>query len=80
MGMNDPEWVKKLEAEPCTCEPCSSCNGRGTVYWLLGKYCGPNHPCDDLADTEPCEECHGGVVELCDRCAALEDYDTWSRN
>lgn len=72
--MTQPERVTKLESEPCTCEPCSLCRGSGTVYWLLGKYCGPHHPCDDLADPEPCDYCHNGVVDLCDRCAQLEDY------
>ena len=69
-----PEWVKKLEADPCTCERCDACRGSGTVYWLLGEFCGPNHPCDDLAEPESCEECSNGVVELCDRCQALGDY------
>lgn len=70
-----PEWVKQLEAQPCECVPCPSCSGKGNVYWLLGKYVGPDHPCDDLAELEPCEVCSNGILETCDRCAELESYD-----
>jgi hypothetical protein len=77
--MPQPEWLTKLESEPCTCLTCGECKGTGNVYWFLGKYCGPHHPGDDLANLEPCDSCHNGVIELCDRCAALEDYDTWDR-
>jgi len=69
-----PDWVRKLESEPCTCESCPECRGTGNVYWLLGHYEGPYHPCDDLADPQPCECCENGVLSLCDRCAELEAY------
>jgi hypothetical protein len=70
-----PEWVKKLESEKCECVPCPECRGSGTVYWLLGEYCGAGHPCDDLAEPESCEVCSNGILETCDRCTQLEEYE-----
>lgn len=60
-----PEWVIKLEAEPCECVRCPDCNGNGHVMsdW------------DDFIDIEPCGMCRGGIVEECDRCMDLCDYD-----
>lgn len=69
-----PKWVTDLESEPCECVCCPICKGTGTVYYLLGEYCGPHHPCDDLAEPESCEECSNGVAETCDRCNQLESY------
>ncbi len=70
-----PQWIKELEEQPCTCIRCPHCNGSGNVWWLLGKYYGANHPCDDLAELEWCEVCSNGILETCDRCAQLEHYE-----
>ena len=69
------EWVKRLEAEPCTCVRCTSCGGYGTAYYdISGRYIG-NHHSDDFSDSEPCEYCSGGIAEECDRCVMLRDYE-----
>ena len=70
-----PEWVKQIEAQPCMCVPCQECRGTGTVYWMFDEYCGPDHPCDDLANPEPCPNCENGIIAMCERCADLEDYE-----
>lgn len=70
-----PDWVTTLEAEPCTCVRCTACNGSGTIYFdMRGRYIG-RHMIDDLCETESCDMCSGGIVEPCDRCMALENYD-----
>lgn len=70
-----PEWVTKLESEPCRCVRCSDCGGSGTIYFdLRGHYVG-KHMTDDMDDPEPCDMCSGGIVETCDPCDALDDYD-----
>lgn len=70
-----PEWVVKLEAEPCTCIACSACHGTGTVYFdLSGRYLG-NSRMDDLAEADSCEFCRSGVSEECERCIQLNDFD-----
>lgn len=54
---------------PCTCVPCSYCDGTGSI-WLdfAGRYLG-NHRSDDLDQCEPCEECGGsGTSEVCGEC------------
>lgn len=66
----------RIEAEPCRCVTCSSCCGLGTIrvsYDGAGRTCEPYG--DDLDDLEMCEECHGGIVEVCDRCRLLEEMD-----
>jgi hypothetical protein len=30
---------------------------------------------DDMDEPEPCDQCRGGIVEECDRCLALADFD-----
>ena len=73
--MNKPEWVAKLESEPCKCLRCSFCNGSGTIYFdISGDYIG-SYQTDDLDNPEPCDECGNGIVETCDRCELLEQYE-----
>ena len=74
--MTQEEYIKSLESEPCECVVCPYCKGSGNVWWLLGKYYGAHHPCDDLAELESCENCDGGVTLMCSRCAELEYYDS----
>ena len=77
--MKNSEYERVLK-EPCHCVPCSSCGGTGTVWFAFpgadrgGRFLG-NHRCDDLDDLELCEECNGGIVEVCPRCELLEDLD-----
>lgn len=61
----------------CQCLLCSWCNGSGFNYELFGEVTR-NHPCDDLADIVPCDECHGSrLAEVCDNC---RDYDDDARD
>lgn len=61
----------------CKCIECQWCEGRATFYKLNGKL-SFSHPCDDLADIVPCEECGGsGIEAVCDECqdAFESDHD-----
>ena len=76
LRMKTPDWVAKVEAEPCRCKWCSSCQGRGTIRVYGGRL-----SIDDLAELEDCLSCDGfGLIELCDRCQVLEDYDRENEN
>lgn len=58
--------------KPCTCVTCGECGGTGNVwrnYDSLGRYAGAG--IDDLSDLESCDACHGGIIEVCDRCRLL---------
>ncbi len=69
------DWRKQLEAEKCTCEYCPTCNGTGNVWYdFAGRYLG-NSRCDDLDSMESCDECRGGITDVCERCQMLEDLD-----
>lgn len=74
--MTIDEEIKRLESEPCTCVICPDCNGTGSAWWSFGhkKYLG-KHRWDDLDELEPCENCHNGVIESCDRCYMLADLE-----
>lgn len=58
---------QKVEQEPCRCVTCGQCHGNGYVpsEWQVSGF-----------DTEPCEDCNGGIVHVCDRCQVLEDMDS----
>lgn len=57
---------KSLADEPCTCELCHVCRGRGRIdnkRWVND-------------DDETCWECGGsGIEDICDRCALLDEID-----
>ncbi len=73
--MSTPEWVTKLAAEPCECVRCDACRGTGTIYVdFRGRYIGANIT-DDMDQPETCDMCRGGIIEWCDRCTSLNDYD-----
>lgn len=61
-------WRTDLENEPCSCEPCGFCRGTGNIRV-------PDLSMPEGWDLEPCDQCNGGIVEVCDRCALLEDLD-----
>ncbi len=68
-----PDWVKKLEAQPCECVMCKDCRGTGRTPFSFGGerlYGGTM----GLYDLEYCEFCVGNVAEQCDRCAQLNDW------
>lgn len=62
----------------CECVICGACGGTGNVWFSFpgadrgGQYLG-NHRCDDLDTLEPCEECHGGLTEICYECQDSEE-------
>lgn len=65
--------INHLNTQPCKCVSCPECNGTGSIWVNLhGRYLG-NRRCDDLDSPEPCEECRGGVVEVCERCQEIEE-------
>jgi DnaJ-class molecular chaperone len=60
--------IKQVSQEPCACVICPDCKGSGNI-----RVEDPmNMPFDDL---EPCDYCHGGISETCDRCQLLNDLD-----
>jgi len=61
------EARKKVEAEPCHCSRCVNCGGAGSIRYSNKQF--------DEDDTEPCEDCNGGISEVCDRCRLLEEMD-----
>jgi hypothetical protein len=73
--MSKPEWVIRLEAEPCECVSCGDCGGTGTVYYDIGGNYVGEHMHDDMDSPESCDMCSGGTVDECDRCILLNDYD-----
>jgi hypothetical protein len=74
--METPQWVKDLEAKPCECVPCAECKGTGNVFFSSGgrHYLGSSRR-DDMDEMETCDECRYGVVEECERCTQLRDWD-----
>lgn len=66
----------QIAARPCSCVTCGTCKGHGSicVEMVTGRYIGPT-PVDDLYDLERCDECEGGIVEVCQRCSAIEELD-----
>ena len=69
-----PECVKQLEAQPCQCKPCSICHGTGNIR-LDCRNGRLTAFLDDSYDLEPCDQCSGGIAEMCERCQQLDDWD-----
>lgn len=56
-----------IEQEPCRCERCLVCGGRGTMIGSMSE---------GFRDDDECFSCNGvGVIEVCDRCHLLEEMD-----
>ena len=56
---------------PCTCVLCGECGGTGNVW---RNYDPLGAGMDDLSELESCD-CHGGIVEVCERCQLLEEME-----
>jgi hypothetical protein len=70
-----PDWVIKLEAEPCECVSCPDCNSGQVYYDIGGRYIGKNRM-DDMCEMETCDTCGGSAItDECERCIQLNDYD-----
>ena len=53
----------------CACIQCEYCRGSGYI-WIshMGEHLGRSR-CDDLDETETCDECGGsGITQICDEC------------
>jgi hypothetical protein len=73
-GLRDA--MSALYKQPCCCVSCSVCGGTGNIrvrYDALGRMSEGYG--DDLDDLEPCDQCHGGVTEECERCIELNELD-----
>lgn len=57
----------KVAAEPCLCILCANCNGTGSIRYSTNQF--------DEDETEPCDDCHGGITDVCDRCQLLEEME-----
>ena len=69
--------IDELNKKPCQCVFCGSCGGSGNIavnYDGLGRIesFGAH---DDSFDLEPCEECHSGITETCQRCQEIEELE-----
>ena len=51
--------IDDLNKKPCTCVPCGYCNGTGNIQ--------------ESWDLETCEQCDGGISEVCERCLELDE-------
>jgi hypothetical protein len=54
--------IDELRREPCQCVSCTTCAASGTI----------RVPYDDF---EICSECVEGIVEVCDRCHLLDEFE-----
>ena len=66
-----PQWLAELEKQPCRCIACGVCHGIGTIRVGLDGL----PTIDDLSDLIQCDFYSGGIVEVCDRCQELHEYD-----
>lgn len=68
---NGPEKIStaltraSVQAEECKCVHCVMCGGTGRIQ--VDHWSG--------YDTEPCEDCQNGIIEVCGRCEYLADLD-----
>jgi hypothetical protein len=69
--------IDRLNKLPCKCVACDWCHGNGTIrvnYDPLGRLI-PDSGIDDLSELETCDQCHGGIVEVCERCMEIEEIE-----
>ena len=60
--------IAKVSKEPCGCVRCSLCGGTGRLRWSRPL-------CVESWKEEPCEDCNGGITQICGRCQLLTDLD-----
>ena len=60
---NFREAIAELNKKPCTCVPCPDCHGTARGF-RQSNY-----------ESEPCDMCNGGIVEVCDRCREMRDLE-----
>ena len=69
--------IKRLYTLPCKCVCCGYCRGTGNIavnYDAAGRVLDLGMY-DDSYDLEPCDQCHGGISEVCDRCRDIEELE-----
>ncbi len=57
---------EELNAQPCRCDLCRTCHGRGSVL-------DPHS--DPWVNEYECTDCDGGITETCDRCSLLIEIE-----
>lgn len=60
------EDYRAVADKPCTCVTCSLCRGTGNI-----RVDDRSQP--EGFDLESCDQCNGGIVEVCDRCILLDE-------
>ena len=60
--------IEELRKAPCECVSCVTCRGTGRL-WTSSSM---NQPFDE---DFPCDECYQGIVETCDRCHLMVEYE-----
>lgn len=76
--MADTTYLKaalnEIYKRPCKCVSCPDCNGLGNIR--VDSFTGqPIGGCDDLYELEPCETCHYGIIDMCERCQEAEEIE-----
>ena len=69
--------IAELLKKPCLCVYCAECRGTGNIavnYDGLGRIESIG-AFDDSFDLEPCDSCHGGISDVCDRCLEVEELE-----
>ena len=58
----------------CECVRCGVCDGKGTLYYDSFGGTEPRaYRVDDLDEMDYCDQCHGGIVEICDFCRDMDE-------
>lgn len=77
--MSDPSGLKaaldEILKRPCKCVSCPDCNGKGNIPVDMFSGRPLDYICDDFFELEPCDQCHGGIIELCERCGEAQELE-----
>jgi hypothetical protein len=57
----------------CRCIKCDFCHGTGHMWIGLNGKISQYRP--DLGTLEPCDECVGGIVQICDECMDFQEAE-----
>lgn len=66
--MSYDEARAAIQARPCRCVSCGTCNGNGRMWRDTGAW--------PEGESVTCIDCDGsGLTEVCDRCEDLAEFD-----